>query len=295
VWHHCLQEDDMPRLRTFAIVLGGGLAAAAVLRHTRGPAGLQAPGGIVMGDTAVYDSLSRALLGSFYRSVANDVAAAVHPGARVLDVGCGPGHLANLLARDHGLEVTGLDLDPAMVERARANAGRSVPAERRPAFVAGSVDALPFPDGSFDLVVSTLSMHHWADAATGQAEIGRVLRPGGRALVWDIRPGVVPLHRHQPDPLEKVTGAPLDLVGATPWRWPWRLALTQRMELVPGEEGMGAPGPEAVPEDLPAVRRPTATAAPPGITLATGGATVGDKTPNRPPKPKKPKPPKPAG
>ena len=225
----------MPRLRTLAVMLGGAAAAVAVLRHTRSPMGLATPGGIVMGDAGRYDSLSGILLGSFYASVAADVAAAAPPGARVLDVGCGPGHLANRLARDHDLDVTGLDLDPAMIERARANAERAVPTERRPAFVVGGVAALPFPDASFDLVVSTLSMHHWADAAAGQAEINRVLRPGGRALVWDIRPGVVPLHRHQPDPLERVGGSSLRLAGATPWRWPWRLALTQRIELIQGD------------------------------------------------------------
>jgi ubiquinone/menaquinone biosynthesis C-methylase UbiE len=185
-----------------------------------------------MADPARYDSLTGALLGSFYDSVAADVATAAPTRGRVLDVGCGPGQLANRLAREHGLEVTGLDLDPAMIERARANAERAVTAERRPTFVVGGVAALPFSDGSFDLVVSTLSMHHWADAAAGQAEIGRVLRPGGRALIWDIRPGVVPLHRQQPDPLDKVAGSPLRLASATPWRWPWRLAFTQRIELV---------------------------------------------------------------
>ncbi|MCI4354564.1 MAG: hypothetical protein L3K06_04285 [Thermoplasmata archaeon] len=76
-------------------------------------------------------------------------------------------------------------------------------------------------------------MHHWADATAGQAEIGRVLRPGGRALVWDIRPGVVPLHRNRPDPLDRVAGSSLRLASATPWHWTWRLALTQRIELVP--------------------------------------------------------------
>jgi SAM-dependent methyltransferase len=94
------------------------------------------------------------------------------------------------------------------------------------------VAALTFPDGSFDLVISTLSLHHWADPAVGLAEIGRVLRPGGRALVWDFRPGAVPLHRHVPDPVQHARGAPLRVASAAPWRWPWRFSLTRRIELV---------------------------------------------------------------
>ena len=231
----------MSRLRATVIVLGGAGAAVAVLRHSRGSGARETPGGIIMGDATGYDSLSAVLLGSFYGSVAADVAAAAPTGGRVLDVGCGPGHLANRLARDHAFDVTGLDLDPAMIARARANAERAVPSERRPTFVGGGVAALPFPDASFDLVVSTLSMHHWAEPAAGLAEIGRVLRPGGRALVWDIRPGVVPLHRHQPDPFESIAGSPLRVVSATPWRWPWRLALTQRIELVSADaDGLAA-------------------------------------------------------
>jgi SAM-dependent methyltransferase len=224
----------MSRLRTVAFMLGGAVGAIAVLRHTRGSGGRETPDGIIMGDTARYDSLSEVLLGSFYGSVAADVATAAPNGGRVLDVGCGPGHLANRLARDHGLEVTGIDIDPMMVERARAHAVQVVVAERRPTFVVGGVAALPFPNASYDLVVSSFSMHHWADATAGLAEIGRVLRPGCRALVWDIRPGVVPLFRHQPDPLplDKVAGSSLRLASATPWRWPWRLSLTQRIELV---------------------------------------------------------------
>ena len=236
----------MPRLRTAAIMLGGAGAAVVVLRHTRGSGGLETPGGIIMGDAARYDSLSGRLLGSFYASVAADVARVAPAGGKVLDVGCGPGHLANRLARDHGLEVTGLDLDPAMIERARANAVQTVAAECQPTFVVGGVAALPFPGGSFDLVVSTLSMHHWANPTAGQAEIGRVLRSGGRALIWDLRPGVVPLHRQQPDPLDSIAGSPLHLVSATLWRWPWRLAFTQRIELVAADGLAGTAGTELI-------------------------------------------------
>jgi SAM-dependent methyltransferase len=101
----------------------------------------------------------------------------------------------------------------------------------------GDVAALAFPDQSFDLVVSTLSMHHWADPTAGLAEIGRVLRPGGRALIWDFRPGVRPhpfgpRHAQMPDPVDHTRSSPRRVVNTTPWPWPWRFRLTQRIELV---------------------------------------------------------------
>ena len=64
--------------------------------------------------------------------------------------------------------MTGLDLDPAMIERARANAERSGHGgERRPSFLVADVSSLAFPDASFDAIVSTLSMHHWTDPTAG--------------------------------------------------------------------------------------------------------------------------------
>jgi ubiquinone/menaquinone biosynthesis C-methylase UbiE len=240
----------MGRARTLAMLLGavvGSAAVVAVVRHGRGAAkARKVPGGILIGDAAAYDEMSRLFLGSLFGPIAADAAAtaeatasAMAPdGARVLEVGCGPGHLSIRLARQHGLDTTGLDLDPVMIERARVNAGRAsegfgrLPPERLPSFLVGDVASMPFPDGSFDLVVSTLSMHHWANPTAALAEIERVLRPGARALVWDFRPGFVPFHGDMPDPVERMHGAPLRVVSATPWRWPWRFNLTQRIELV---------------------------------------------------------------
>lgn len=196
--------------------------------------GRKVAGGILIRDTALYDALShRLLLGSLFERIAGDIAAGASDGARVLEVGCGPGRLSILLARQHGLDVTGLDLDRAMIERARANATYSAGrGGDEPSFLVGDVASLAFPDRSFDLVVSTLSMHHWADPAAGLAEIARVLRPGGRALVWDFRAGPVPLHGRMPDPVEHAHGSALRVVSATLWRWPWRFRLTRRVELV---------------------------------------------------------------
>jgi SAM-dependent methyltransferase len=229
----------MVRPRTLVILAGAAAAAVAVMRHGRHAAqGHQVPGGLLIGDAGVYDTLSRLLLSPFIKRIAADVAGVAPAGAQVLEVGCGPGHLSIRLAHHHDLEVTGLDLDPAMIARARANTDRVPNGEgRRPSFLVGDVAALVFPDESFDLVVSTLSMHHWADPTAGLAEIGRVLRPGARALIWDLRPGVRPhlfgpRHADMPDPVDHTCSSRLRVVNTTPWSWPWRLQLTQRIELV---------------------------------------------------------------
>ena len=217
----------------------GPIAAAVGLvvlaRQLRGhAAGRHAPGGILIGDPGAYDSHTRILLGSLYRGIAADIARETAPAASVLEVGCGPGRLSVQLARDHRLDVTGLDLDPEMIARAQANAERSLAAEDRPAFVVADVAALPFDDASFDLVVSTFSMHHWSDPRKGLNEIDRVLRPEGKALIWDLEHGLRLFHANAPDPLAPVRGSALRLIDERPWRWPWRFSLSRRLELARG-------------------------------------------------------------
>ncbi len=157
----------------------------------------------------------------------------VPPTAGILEVGCGPGQLSIRLARSHGFAVTGLDLDPAMIERADANARRSSGDDGpRPTFVVGDVAALPFADESFDVVISTFSMHHWADRTAGLNEIARVLRPGGHVLIWDLKQGRVPFHAHVHRSADDIEDLPLRHVSATDWRWPGPIALAQRIEAV---------------------------------------------------------------
>ena len=219
----------MSRIRIIVLVLAAvTVARVAALVRRNHLTGRAVPGGILISSAGTYDRLSRLLMGGLFRGIAADIAAVAPPQARVLEVGCGPGLLSIELARAHGLEVTGLDLDPAMVDRARANAaGAEFHAGSPPTFVVGDVAALPFDDASFDLVVSTFSMHHWSDRPAGLREIARVLRPGGRALIWDLRPGVLPFHP-QVDTASMLSGSPLGPATITPWHWPGSLTLVHR-------------------------------------------------------------------
>lgn len=112
-------------------------------------------------------------------------AAGIGPRDTVLDVACGPGIVACVAART-ARHVTGIDLTPAMIEQARA---------RQAATGLGNVDwriadatALPFEDGSFDVVMTRYSFHHLPDPAAALAEMRRVCRPGGRIAVIDATP-----------------------------------------------------------------------------------------------------------
>jgi ubiquinone/menaquinone biosynthesis C-methylase UbiE len=107
------------------------------------------------------------------------------PGSRVLDVGCGTGHLTSLLARQYSTsEVIGLDLSPVMIELAR----RRYRSQENLSFCQGDAMDLPYPDGSFDVAISMASIKHWPDPGRGLAEMGRVLRPGGTALIMEGNP-----------------------------------------------------------------------------------------------------------
>ncbi|MGK5534090.1 class I SAM-dependent methyltransferase [Streptomyces sp. URMC 129] len=134
-----------------------------------------------------YDRTARWALGGLYRRVAADVAADAPAGASVLDVGTGPGRLLHELAGLRAdLALTGIDVSPGMVEVGR-RAARDRGLGDRVDLRVGDVAALPFPDGSVDVVVSTLSMHHWPDLGAAAGELARVLRPGGQFLIYDFR------------------------------------------------------------------------------------------------------------
>jgi ubiquinone/menaquinone biosynthesis C-methylase UbiE len=114
--------------------------------------------------------------------------AGMQPGDAVLDVGCGTGTLAMEVARRVGRagRVAGVDPGIEQIARARAKAARRhVPIE----FQVGVIEQLPFPDQTFDVVFSTLMMHHLPASLQrqGLAEIARVLKPGGRLVIADFK------------------------------------------------------------------------------------------------------------
>jgi ubiquinone/menaquinone biosynthesis C-methylase UbiE len=113
--------------------------------------------------------------------------AAGHGEDRALDLGCGGGHVAFALA-PHVKEVVAYDLAPAMLQavaKEAARRGLTNIATRQ-----GVVEALPFPEATFDLVATRFSAHHWHDLYAALREARRVVRPTGRAAFIDaISPG----------------------------------------------------------------------------------------------------------
>lgn len=103
-------------------------------------------------------------------------------GARVLDVGCGPGHAVGLLAERYAQsDFVGLDLSPDMIREAR----RRHDGLANLAFREGDALALPFADASFDVALSLASIKHWPEPARGLSQMFRVVRPGGSVLVLE--------------------------------------------------------------------------------------------------------------
>ncbi|MBC8077162.1 MAG: methyltransferase domain-containing protein [Chloroflexales bacterium] len=114
--------------------------------------------------------------------------AQIVPGERVLEVGCGTGAVYRVAAQRTGPSgaVAGIDPAPEMIAVAREKAAR---ARLTIDFRVGAIEALPFADGGFAVVFSSLMMHHLPDdlKRQGLAEIRRVLQPGGRLVIVDVK------------------------------------------------------------------------------------------------------------
>ncbi len=132
----------------------------------------------------VYDLVcTLAGLGTGFKRRIVDLAE-LQPNDRVLDVGCGTGVLTRL-ARGQAQEVAGIDAAPEMVAVARSKAEREgMDIDFRPALI----EDLPFPDNHFDVVLSSLMVHHLPPALklSGLREVLRVLKSAGRFIVVDF-------------------------------------------------------------------------------------------------------------
>ncbi len=120
-----------------------------------------------------------------YRRFVADLASRVPQAAHLLDVGTGPGYLLAYLARQRpDLRLFGLDLSHRMVAGGRRLA-RLAPGVRINSMV-GDAQALPVREASFERVSVTFSFHIWQEPARAAAEMVRILKPGGRAWIYEM-------------------------------------------------------------------------------------------------------------
>ena len=137
---------------------------------------------------ATWASGDYAVVGTTLQIVAERLCETIdlHAASKVLDVAAGNGN-ATLAAACRFCEVTSTDYVPALIERGRARAaaeGQDI------AFEVADAEALPFADASFDVVLSSMALHNIYNASERQTavrEIARVLAPGGRVLIVDVR------------------------------------------------------------------------------------------------------------
>jgi ubiquinone/menaquinone biosynthesis C-methylase UbiE len=122
-----------------------------------------------------------------FRRQAVQIAALLHDGNDVLEVAPGPGYFAVELAKLGSFHITALDISKTLIEIATANARQAgVPIN----FQLGNASAMPFPDSSFDLIYCSAAFKNFTAPVPALNEMFRVLRPGGQAIIHDLRKDV---------------------------------------------------------------------------------------------------------
>ena len=147
----------------------------------------------IQGDFEVgaYDQMQRRFRDKGWMETKAIIKAGLTTGT-VLEVGPGPGYLGlEWLKQTNATRLTGLDISPDMIALARRNAAE-YGLEERVEYIESSGAGMPFPDGGFDGVFSNGSLHEWADVAQTLSEMWRVLRPGGRLFLSDLRRDMLP-------------------------------------------------------------------------------------------------------
>jgi len=140
---------------------------------------------------AIADAFSRAASGydqyaQFQRDVGSELLALLSSdlsGMNVLDIGCGTGFFSDLLAK-RGAKVTAADLSPEMLKQAEKRCGKDVAL-----YCQADVENLPFVDGQFDIVFSSLALQWCDDLSNPLKEIQRVTRKGGKVVFSTLTTG----------------------------------------------------------------------------------------------------------
>lgn len=127
------------------------------------------------------------------------------PGDRVIDLGCGPGFYCLELAAEVGPEggVVGIDSSPPML----GLAARRCQAHQNVSFRPADLRSLPVEEASFDRALCVQVLEYVEDATAALAEMRRVLRPGGRVVIWDTDWSTVSMHSSDPDRMNRVMKA----------------------------------------------------------------------------------------
>jgi arsenite methyltransferase len=127
------------------------------------------------------------------------------PGEHVLDVGCGPGfYVADVLERVKADgAVTGIDVSPTM----RAMTERKVADSANVSVLEGEATKIPLEDGAVDRALSVQVFEYVPDTAAALAELSRVVRPGGRIVIWDVDWSTLSWHSGDPNRMGRMLAA----------------------------------------------------------------------------------------
>jgi len=155
-----------------------------------------------------------------FRDLAQQIASELKLGSKILEVAPGPGFLAIELAKAGNFEITGLDISTTFVDIARANAARE---GVRVDFQRGNASAIPFEHATFDLVVCRAAFKNFSAPLEALREMRRVLKPGGKALILDLRKDapITTIEQHVDD-------MQLSAPSALFTKWTFRLLLLKR-------------------------------------------------------------------
>jgi len=133
----------------------------------------------------IYNFIVPKILNSFYKKVLKDISLSSCHGM-ILDVGSGPGTLAISMAKaNRDSKVYGIDISDDMITIAQRNAQKEGITENIQ-FIKADIANLPFDDKTFDLIVSTFSLHHWGRVPEAVKECYRVLRKDGMLCIYDF-------------------------------------------------------------------------------------------------------------